>query len=205
MSYKRINTTIPMLDFFVSLAFTVFILLVVVINLINPIAKKNDISAKADVMITMDWPDDSNYDVDLHLRTPNNINVYFKTKDVGYVVLDRDDLGKTNDTYQTPDGISHQVLSNREIMTLRSPIEGEYTLAVHLYNTQEDEIVEKIPVTVEIIELNPYKLLLQKTVLLERKNDEKHIANLIIGDLKVKNINFDNKIIVGNISGLWRQ
>lgn len=202
---KKFDISIPMLDFFMNLALGVVVLLIITIFLINPISKKNDVSAKADIMIIMDWPDSSTYDVDLHIKTPGGDNVYFRNKEIGYVVLDRDDQGQVNDTFQTPDGQSIKVLANREILTLRSPVDGEYIIAAHLYATQDENPPEHTIVKVEIIELNPFKIVLNKSITLTRKSEEKHIANLILNDRRVTDIDFEAKAIVGNTSGIWRQ
>ncbi len=181
-----------MLDFFMNLALGVLVLLIITIVLINTVTKKDDgITAKADIMIIMDWPDESVYDLDLHIRTPSNDNVFFRNKEVGYAVLDRDDLGQTNDIYQTPDGRYVTVLTNREVLTLRKPLEGEYTVSAHLYSTQNQDPPELTEVKIEIIELNPFRVAYSKKMIFDKKNQEIHIANFTVEEYRIKEMNFE--------------
>ena len=115
-------------------------------------------------MITMDWNKNSGDDLDLWLRTPNGVIVYFGGKDRGGATLERDDLGFVNDCI-TIDGRSSLLIGadgdncirvNREVIMLRGLQEGEYQLKFVVYASRPDYVGN--PVTIEIIDINPYKI-----------------------------------------------
>ena len=107
-------------------------------------------------MITMDWGKNSSDDLDLWLRMPNGDIVYFGKKDRGGANLERDDLGTTNDCYRFTDGKESCIYVNREVIMLRGLQEGEYQLKFVVYSIHLDYVGN--PVTLEVIDLNPYKI-----------------------------------------------
>ena len=72
--------------------------------LINPIHKDADIEVKAEFMVIMEWDDTSYYDVDLWMEDPIGNKVGFPNMHAGFLHLDKDDLGTSNDTVIMPDG-----------------------------------------------------------------------------------------------------
>ena len=132
----------------------VTILWVLSFLLINPVAKQHDIETPAEIMITMDWADHSNDDIDLWLRQPNGDIVYFGKKNVGIAHLERDDLGLLNDCTLTQFE-EKCVRINREVIMLRGLLEGEYQLKFVVYTSSVPRI-DGNPVKVEIIDINPY-------------------------------------------------
>lgn len=128
--------------------------------LINPIAKTNDIISPAEYIITMAWASDSDDDLDLWLRTPNGAIIAFFNKDQDGSNLDRDDLGLNNDCYRVSSNsnllVKRCVQVNREVLTLRGLIPGEYQLKFVVYNITGK--VEGNPVDIEIVKVNPYSI-----------------------------------------------
>ena len=53
---------------------------------------------KAEYIITVDWDDSLEDDVDLWVKDPNGEIVSYLKKDAGWLHLDRDDRGVINDT-----------------------------------------------------------------------------------------------------------
>ena len=123
--------------------------------LINPVAKVNDIESPAQFMITMDWDNTSEDDIDMWLRTPDGSIVYFANKDAGGANLERDDLGKANDCITNSNFEETCILINREVIMLRGLQEGEYQLKFHVFR-MGGKIPTGNPVTMEIIDLTPY-------------------------------------------------
>lgn len=129
--------------------------------LINPVAKINDIESPAEFIITMEWASHSDDDLDLWLRTPNGAVIGFFNKDQDGANLERDDLGLVSDCFfLTPSSATEQqcLKLNRETITLRGLIPGEYQLKFVVYNIGGGNSLEGNPVNVEIVKVNPYNI-----------------------------------------------
>ena len=126
--------------------------------LMNPIAKEKDVEEKSDFIIVMTWDDESGDDIDLWVRDPGGRIVSFRNRGIGFMHLDRDDLGLSNDRVQGPDGKMIYVYRNKEVISLRGYNEGTYLVNVHVYNKKpwKDKKMRRSNVKVELIKLNPY-------------------------------------------------
>lgn len=176
---------------FVDLAFNLLICFVCLFSISfmlmsTKIEKDKKINAKAEFMITVVWDKDSNCDVDTYVEDPAGNLVSFGRREQGLMHLDRDDLGKRNDRVILQNGKLIEVSENREIVTIRGIIPGEYVVNVHMYRrpSQQDynpdtdgEIFNEpipTPVTIRLDKLNPrVKLIAQKEVTLKNNGDEK--------------------------------
>jgi hypothetical protein len=128
--------------------------------LINPIAKINDIESPAEFIITMSWPDTSDDDIDMWLRTPDGKVIAFFNKDSSGSNLERDDLGMANECFRVLDR-TNCIELNREVITLRGIHPGEYQLKFVVYNVTGS--MDGNPVDMEIIKVNPYKIEFKKS------------------------------------------
>ena len=126
----------------------------------NPVAKKADIIVKAEFLITVFWPDNLEDDVDIYVEDPAGNLVWFKSREPGLMHLDRDDLGKRNDEVTTAAG-TILFPENREIVTLRGIVPGEYVVIVHCYFKVRGD---PVPVTIQIDKINPYYFILRAKV-----------------------------------------
>ena len=126
--------------------------------LMNPIAKEKDIEEKSDFIIVMTWDDESGDDIDLWVRDPGGRIVSFRNREIGFMHLDRDDLGLSNDKVMGPDGKMIYVYRNKEVISLRGFSEGTYLVNVHVYNKKrwKDNKMHRSNIKVELIKLNPY-------------------------------------------------
>ena len=144
---------------FTDLLFNILIgfafLFIIAFILINPITEDAQIKAKAEFMVIMEWDDKSNYDIDLWMQDPLKTIVGFPNKESGWLHLDKDDLGASNDTVTMRDGTIKTVYLNREIMTVRGIAAGEYIVNIHLYSTKGQN-TGPMPVHVSIMKINPY-------------------------------------------------
>jgi|TARA_R100000808_G_scaffold3827_2_gene13125 hypothetical protein len=145
--------------------------------LINPSKAEKNVEMKAEFVIVVTWPKDLDNDVDVYLEDPAGNLVSFSRREDGLMHLDRDDLGRRNDFIQTPAG-PVEYPENREIITIRGTIPGEYVLNVHMYNKHSPEPVT--PVTVLVDKINPYSTVLVKTVELKEKGDEKTVCRFVV-------------------------
>ena len=126
--------------------------------LMNPIAKEKDIEEKSDFIIVMTWDDESGDDIDLWVRDPLGNIVSFRNRGIGFMHLDRDDLGLSNDKVQGADGKIIYVYRNKEVVSLRGFNEGKYTVNAHVYNKKpwKDKKMRRSNIKIELIKLNPY-------------------------------------------------
>jgi hypothetical protein len=150
---------------FIDLLFNILLgfafLFFIAFIMINPVAKKSEIELKAEFLITMTWPNDNPSDFDLWVKDPQGRKIGFRNKDQGLVNLDRDDLGSMNDTVYI-DGEPVSVPINKETVSIRGIVPGEYLVSVHLYRKADD--LPKVPATVEVTKLNPYRIVYTQTL-----------------------------------------
>jgi len=168
---------------FIDLLFNIIVgvafLFLIAFILINPVSKKHDIESKADFLIILNWDDKSKDDIDLWIRDPMDNVMSFRSKDVGFMHLDRDDLGSRNDKVTMPDGTIKYISLNREIAALRGTLEGWYIVNVHVYRKNkmvdpEDGVSKFIPTnaSVELIQVNPYRIKVMTEQVLEQQGQE---------------------------------
>ena len=151
---------------FTDLLFNVLIgfafMFIVAFILINPVEKDADIESKAEFMIIMEWDDKSAYDVDLWMEDPVGNIVGFPNMNAGLLHLDKDDLGQSNDRVILADGTTKTIYLNREVMTIRGIVPGEYIVNNHLYSMKGQQSQGPIEVITKIIKLIGVQSLLQK-------------------------------------------
>ena len=148
-------------------------LFIIAFLLISPIKKKKEIEQKAEYVVTVTWPQGMTDDVDTWLLDPAEKLMSFRSKEVGLMHLDRDDLGHINDNQFVPGVGKVNYPYNREITTIRGILPGEYVLNIHMYRKDGKE---PVPVTVTLEKLNPtVKLIYSTTQVLNVKWEEKTI------------------------------
>ncbi len=183
---RRYHTNLPFLDLLFNVLIGFVFLFIISFLLINPIAKRADIEVKAEFLITVFWPDDLEDDVDIYVEDPTGGLVWFKSREPGLMHLDRDDLGKRNDEVITAAG-TILFPENREIVTLRGIVPGEYVVNVHMYFKVG---AEPVPVTIQIDKINPYSVVLRETVDLKIKGDEVTVTRFSVNAKgEVSNVN----------------
>ena len=118
---------------------------------ISPDAKEGKIDAKAEFIITMDWPDNHPDDLDLFVQDPVGNVAWYRHREAGFLTLDRDDRGGANDFILVN---GHKIPSpiREEIVTVRGVVAGEYTV-----NVSHFQATTRAPVdaTVKVQKLNP--------------------------------------------------
>lgn len=156
--------------------------------LINPSKTENNVKSKADFLITVTWADEKDDDVDVYVQDPQGNLVAFMRREEGLMHLDRDDLGKRNDIIQTPLG-PVEYLENKEIVTLRGYVSGEYIVNVHMYRRNSKE--PNTEVYVQLDKINPiFKIITVKKVVLKDSGDEQTAFRFVLDkDGEVKEIN----------------
>lgn len=154
----RDDTEVALANFALTFAKALLVFCVILFIMVNPNQKKEDgIKPKIEYMITLDWPKDLNYDVDIWIRDPSGKILYYDKKEVDFLNLERDDLGKKNNSVEI-DGKVVTVVTNQELVSIRGFKPGEYIINAHLYSADQRSdpaLVPPFAVKVRITRLNP--------------------------------------------------
>lgn len=172
---------------FVVLFFLAFILM-------NPERKEDkNVEAKAEFIITVDWPQDHDDDIDTYVEDPEGHLVSFRRREDGLMHLDRDDLGRRNDTIQTRFGKVEYGI-NREMVMIRGIIPGEYVVNIHAYKKSDDR---PTLVTITLDKINPFSTIAKETVEIKFTGDEKTAFRFVLDkEGKVKSVSKLKKSLI---------
>ena len=163
MNNEKFKSTIGFTDLLFNILVGFAFLFIIAFLLIKPEAKKEDFERRAEFVVVMEWDNDASGDIDLYVEDPTNKQVSFRYHNHNYMHLDKDDLGAMNDTVVNADGSISTVKINREVVTIRGIIRGEYIINAHYYSLRSyDKVNPKKPVVtvkVELHKVNPYSIL----------------------------------------------
>ncbi len=185
MRQRKYHTNSTFLDLLFNMLLGITALFFIAFMMINPVDKKNkDIESKAEFIITVTWDSDSPDDVDTYLEDPLGNILYYQAREVGVMHLDRDDLGSRNDEVILRNGKRLYVKDNREVVTIRGIVPGEYVLNVHMYtkygNNGEESKPTKVKVTVD--KINPFSTISSREFFLKKSGDEKTVCRLTLNN-----------------------
>ena len=190
---KKYNKFDPFTDllFNILLAFT--FLFFITILFINPITKFGNVNMKAEYIITVDWNDSLPDDIDLWVKDPNGEIVSYLKKDAGWLHLDRDDQGIINDKV-TIDGKETIYPINREVVTLRGIIPGNYVVNLYMYDNKS---MKPVNAKITIEKVNPtLKLVFFDNVVLKDKDTELTVVKFRLDSTgNFSHIYTDNEIL----------
>lgn len=196
---RRTTTDIdPFTDLLFNALLTFTFLFLIALLLLNPPAKTGIIDPKAELLVTVSWPDRDPNDIDVWATGPDGKQVWYKRPQDGLMHLDRDDRGLANDT-QVINGKEIVNPLNQEVLTIRGRPPGEYIINVHYFKSENET---QVPVTVYLAEVNPVmKVLHYHTAVLENEGEEKTAVRFTLTpNGKVTNINQLQKSLVKVIS-----
>ena len=134
---NKYKSTIGFTDMLFNILVGFAFLFIVAFLLIKPEAKKQDFERKAEFVVVMEWDHDQPDDIDLYVRDPTNSTVHFRLPTANFMYLDKDDLGYANDIVKNIDGTITKVNINREVVTIRGIIPGEYIINAHYYSARK--------------------------------------------------------------------
>jgi len=135
-------------------------LFLIAFALIRPAQAKPGVAMKAEYLITLEWPEASLDDIDLHLMLPDRKMVNFRSREVEHAMLDHDDVG-TNGVFRRRDGQLVRIPEHKEVITLRAIVPGTYVVNVHVYRAApvgpHDATRTRLPfpAKVRLVRLNP--------------------------------------------------
>src|SRR5271156_854077 len=137
---------------------------------ISPEAKDGKIDSKAEFIITMDWPDNHPDDLDLYVQDPIGNIAWYRHREAGFLVLDRDDRGGAND-FIVVNGKKIPSPIREEIVTIRGIVPGEYTVNVSHFAATTGLPVQA---SVKVQKLNPTaQVIFDNKVMVDHTGDEK--------------------------------
>jgi hypothetical protein len=174
-SDARFKSSLGFIDLLFNILLGFAFLFIVAFLLIKPEAKKKDFDRRAEFVIILEWDHDAADDLDLYVQDPTNDKVSFRLPIVNYMHLDKDDLGMRNDTIINADGTTSTVKINREVVTIRGIMAGEYIINTHYYSTRiyngsqlepnertidyRSKPQKDLTVRIELHKVTPYKIL----------------------------------------------
>ena len=135
-SNARFKSSLGFIDLLFNILLGFAFLFIIAFLLIKPEAKKKDFDRRAEFVIILEWDHEAPDDLDLYVQDPTNDKVSFRLPKANFMHLDKDDLGKRNDTIINADGSTSTVKINREVVTIRGIIAGEYIINAHYYSTR---------------------------------------------------------------------
>ena len=172
MNNEKYKSTIGFTDLLFNILVGFAFLFIIAFLLIKPEAKKEDFERKAEFVVVMEWDHDAPDDIDLYVQDPTQSKVHFRLPITNFMYLDKDDLGYANDIVKNVDGTITKVNINREVVTIRGIIPGEYIVNAHYYSAREwqhdgrlttntaakPSRDKKLTVKIELHRVNPYKI-----------------------------------------------
>ena len=170
MNNEKYKSTIGFTDLLFNILVGFAFLFIIAFLLIKPEAKKEDFERKAEFVVVLEWDHDAPDDIDLYVQDPTQTKVHFRLPITNFMYLDKDDLGYANDIVKNVDGTITKVNINREVVTIRGIIPGEYIINAHYYSARQWENDgrmttnakpdpnRKLTVKVELHRVNPYKI-----------------------------------------------
>ena len=134
---NKYKSTIGFTDMLFNILVGFAFLFIIAFILIKPEAKKEDFERRAEFVVVMEWDHDQPDDIDLYVQDPTGTKVHFRLPVTNFMYLDKDDLGFANDIVKNVDGTITKVNINREVVTIRGIIPGEYIINAHYYSSRK--------------------------------------------------------------------
>ena len=168
MNNEKYKSTIGFTDLLFNILVGFAFLFIIAFLLIKPEAKKKDFDRNAEFVVVMEWDKEAKGDIDLYVEDPLGAKCSFRQTVANFMHLDKDDLGSANDTVVNADGTISTVKINREVITIRGIIAGEYTINVHYYSERDYSRVgnamrkkksKELTVKIELHKVNPYTIM----------------------------------------------
>jgi hypothetical protein len=161
---------------------------------INSDAKQGKIDTKAQILVTVSWPDNHPDDIDTYVEDPQGNIVWYHVMEAGVMSLDRDDRGDYKNTLVV-NGKTIRNPIRQEIVQMRALIPGEYVVNIHHYLATTPD---PVPVSVTVEKINPkVEVIFYDRLFLDHTGDEKTAMRFTVGeDGKITDINTRPKSLV---------
>ncbi|HIO42534.1 MAG TPA: hypothetical protein EYN33_00755 [Gammaproteobacteria bacterium] len=155
--------------------------------LISDPSEGGKIESKAEILISVRWPDKHPDDVDAIVESPEGDLVWYHNRDTGLMHLDRDDRGIFADKMNVNGALISNPI-NQETVTIRALQSGEYVVNILHYQANYDE---PLTVDVKVEKLNPeVELIYYGSHELEGVGDEETAVRFSVDSQKnISNVN----------------
>ena len=155
--------------------------------LISDPTEGGKIESKAEILISVGWPDKHPDDVDAIVESPEGDLVWYHNRDTGLMHLDRDDRGIFADKMNVNGAVISNPI-NQETVTIRALQPGEYVVNLLHYQANYDE---PLTVDVKVEKLNPeVELIYYGSHELEGVGDEETAVRFSVDSQKnISNVN----------------
>ena len=161
--------------------------------MINKPADEGKVDPKAEVMITVTWPDNNSDDVDTYVEDPASNIVWYNQREAGLMNLERDDRGMFKDVVLL-DGKEVTNPLNQEIVAFRGLQDGQYIVNVVHYIANGSA---PLPVQVKVEKLNPtVKVVYYQTLEMKGTGDEQTAVRFTLKGQDVVDVNTTPKSLV---------
>lgn len=171
------------------------------IAMMNINRQTKTVDSTAEFIITVTWDKELDCDVDTYVENPEGALVMYQRTEEGLMHLDRDDTGTQSDTIHTKWGVI-EFDDNREIVSLRSTVPGEYVVNVHAFSLHRLKKGESVEVTIRLDKINPYSVAMIKKVKLTNTGDEETAFRFTVNKKgEVTDINSLPKKFTGGAQG----
>ena len=166
--------------------------------MVNPTAETGKVDPKAELLVTVSWPDSNPDDVDTYIADPTGNIVWYNMREAGLMHLDRDDRGMFKDVIEM-NGQTIENPLNQEIISFRGLSDGEYTVNVVHYIANG---ADPLPVTVKVEKLNPrVKVIYYGEVNLRGTGDEQTVVRFTLTGDEVGDLNNQPRSLVAMTRG----
>jgi len=154
--------------------------------MINEPADEGKIDPKAELIITVTWPDNNPDDVDTYVMDPAGNIAWYNQREAGLMNLERDDRGMFKDVILLNDvEISNPL--NQETVAFRGLQDGEYIVNIVHYIANGNA---PLPVEVKVEKLNPtVEVIFYQTLELHGTGDEVTAVRFTLAGGEVENVN----------------
>ena len=155
--------------------------------LISDPSEGGKIESKAEILISVRWPDNHPDDVDAIVESPEGDLVWYHNRDTGLMHLDRDDRGIFADKMNVNGALISNPI-NQETVTIRALQSGEYVVNILHYQANYDK---PLTVDVKVEKLNPeVELIYYGSHELEGVGDEETAVRFSVDSQKnISNVN----------------
>jgi hypothetical protein len=143
-------------DMLSNIALGFIMLFIIALIMMNPIAKQGDIPSRNEVMIIMEWADDSRDDVDLWVQFNDAAPVGFTNRHEDHITLERDDVGVGGDSVVI-DGVTQYIRINREVVNIRAIVPGNYYVIANMFNRRDPASEGPQLVRITVYDIEPYR------------------------------------------------